>query len=235
MSTSTTEQVRMIGREALVKQRMSKNLSLSDISKSTRIPERYLKLFEEKEQIAKDAYTSLYLKAYCKFLGIDYASCAETLTTAPAHQPTSEQKAVTQKSPLTNHNSPVIKHPKTAVRIIETIAVAALGRKAIFGAITLAIAGYISWTLYAIIAPPKLTLTSPSASSITTEQRVTIEGRAAAESTITINGKVVPVDNQGVFRDHIDLAIGSNTISVSAKKKYSKPTIIERDIVVTPQ
>lgn len=231
MSTSTTEQVRMIGREALVKQRMSKNLSLSEISKTTRIPERYLKLFEEKEQVAKDAYTSLYLKAYCKFLGIDYASCAETLTSTA----TPQSSATSQKSPVTSHNSPTIRHPKTAVRIIETIAVAALGRKAIFGAITLAIAGYIGGTLYAIIAPPKLTLTSPSVSTITTEQRVTVEGKAAAESTITINGKVVPVDNRGIFRDHIDLAIGSNTISVSAKKKYSKPTIIERDIVVTPQ
>jgi cytoskeletal protein RodZ len=229
MSTSTTEQVRMIGREALVKQRMSKNLSLNEISKTTKIPERYLKLFEEKEHVAKDAYTSLYLKAYCKFLGIDYASCAETLTESKKPPITSHQSLVTK------NNSPIIRHPKTAVRIIETIAIAALGRKAIFGAITLAVAGYIGWTLYAIIAPPKLTLTSPSASSITTEQRVTIEGRAAAESTITINGKVVPVDNQGVFRDHIDLAIGSNTISVSAKKKYSKPTIIKRDIVVTPQ
>lgn len=221
-TSTTTEHIRIASRDTFAKARAEKNVSLKQVSEKTRIPERYLTLFEGKGTIPRDVYTTIYLKAYCKFLGVEYNHMVEKVVS------TSEQTEPIQQSKER-------KHPKPSLRLYETLPLAALGRKMVFFLLALGIAGYVGYELYAMVIPPKLTLTTPQENTIINDPNLTIQGIAAPEVTVTVNGKVIPVDNKGEFIDHIDLAIGHNTITVTAKKKYGKPTTIERNIIVTPQ
>jgi cytoskeletal protein RodZ len=205
----------------LIEARTAKQLSLTEISKTTRIPEKFLNQFESEAPLVKDAYTTIYLKAYCKYLGIEPIKNEEQNKATP--QTTATTQPVTQ-----------LQHPKPSLHIFETLPVAKILRGLSITAVILSGLGYFSYLLYAMVAAPKLTLLTPATNITTNNPELQIKGITEQGTTVTIEGKTIAIDDQGQFTDNVDLITGMNTITISAKKKYSKPTTITREIVVTP-
>lgn len=92
---------------------------------------------------------------------------------------------------------------------------------------------FIVWEILRVTAAPFLTVISPSNDLATTSHRITIEGRAATGAKITANGATIAVSMDGKFKEVMDLRTGENVITIVASKKFAKPNIIYRRVVVT--
>jgi hypothetical protein len=109
-------------------------------------------------------------------------------------------------------------------RILQTSAIA-LG--------LIIFAGIVVWEVLRVTAAPFLSITSPIDNLLTASHQITLEGRAAPGSGVTANGVDVPVSMDGRFKEDMDLRTGANVITIVASKKFAKPNIIYRRVVVT--
>jgi len=92
---------------------------------------------------------------------------------------------------------------------------------------------FVVWEILRVTAAPFLTIVSPSNDLATTSHRITLEGRAGAGAKITANGAIIAVSMDGKFKEVMDLRTGENVITIIASKKFAKPNIIYRRVVVT--
>lgn len=235
---TATETIGQLLREA----RQEKEMSAADVSAKTRIPERYLALFEETPHgdLPEDAYTKIYFKAYCKFLGFDGVSLTalrksrrgtQTDRTAPRPAMPPSRRQVSRPASF----GPRRHHPTAAVPASELIVAPRLLRNAALAVMAVALSLYCVIGLTRIFAAPAVTLLSPRDGLVTAERTITIEGKTRPEAHLEINGKRVTLDSDGVFRDTIELQAGLNLVTVSASKKHSDPTIIARRVIMTPR
>jgi len=108
-------------------------------------------------------------------------------------------------------------------------------RLAIIIACLAVFAGVVVWEVLRVTAAPSLTVISPTANLLTGSHRITLEGRAEASATVTANGADVPMTVDGSFKEDIDLRTGENVITIVATRKFAKPNIIYRRVVVTAE
>jgi Glucodextranase, domain B len=99
--------------------------------------------------------------------------------------------------------------------------------------VSIIIAAAIIWEVLRVIAPPFLEIKSPPDNLLTKETSVVVSGRAAPDSTVTINNEFTATDLKGNFDEDMDLRTGLNIITISASKRFAKPNIIYRRVVVT--
>jgi len=228
MATKTTSAIAESVSELLRQAREDAGLSVREVATKTRIPEKYIWLFEDKSSLAEapeDAYSKIYLKAYGKFLGFD------TVSIVDLHR---RERAQTPKSTIRIEPTER-KHPITAVGSSEMVVTPRVIHTAMLGLAGAGLVAYLIYGVIALISPPKVTLLAPYDGMTTTDRNILIEGRTEQEASIMINGKSVNPDESGKFRDTIDLQEGVNTISVSGSKKYSKAMVVNRRVIVLPR
>ncbi len=91
---------------------------------------------------------------------------------------------------------------------------------------------YLGFRLQQIISPPILTITNPADNITATDNIILVQGFTEPEAEIKINGETVLADAAGNFSKPINLKNGLNTITITAKKKYSREHKINRNIIV---
>lgn len=119
---------------------------------------------------------------------------------------------------------PVSRREMLAPHRIVRLALAALG-VALF-------AGLIIWEVLRVTTAPLLIVSSPADNLVTDSHQITLVGRAAAGVTVTANGAAVAVSLDGHFNEEMDLRTGENVITIVASKKFAKPNIIYRRVIV---
>jgi subtilisin family serine protease len=77
----------------------------------------------------------------------------------------------------------------------------------------------------AIANPLYLTVTSPTNGLITKSNLITVSGNATPGSSVKANGYSVTLDASGNFSTTIPLAVGSNTITVTATNSFGTTTV----------
>jgi len=106
-------------------------------------------------------------------------------------------------------------------------------RVAVIVACLIVFAAAVIWEVLRVTAAPALTIVSPADNTLTASHRITLEGRAAPGSAVTANGATVAVSEDGRFNEDMDLRTGENVITIVATKKFAKPNIIYRRVVVS--
>ncbi|OGL69131.1 hypothetical protein A3B21_03990 [Candidatus Uhrbacteria bacterium RIFCSPLOWO2_01_FULL_47_24] len=96
----------------------------------------------------------------------------------------------------------------------------------------LTVLGYIGSHLRSLLAPPPLELASPLQGLTTSNNIIEIKGKTLPGATVEINGSPLTTLTDGQFSHLLVLNGGINTIVVSAKKRYSRPTVIQRQIFI---
>jgi len=228
MPTKTTSAIAESVSELLRQGREDAGLAIRDVAARTKIPERYIAMFEDRSLLAEaqeDAYMKIYLKAYGKFLGFDTVSIVDLYRRERIQTPRSMMASTEVER----------RHPTRAVASTEMVVTSRLIQNILLGLLGAGILGYLAYGAIAVVSPPKVTLLAPYDGMTTTDRSVLIEGRTEREATVMINGKLVNPDDSGKFRDTIDLQEGVNTISVAGTKKYSKPMTVTRRVIVLPQ
>lgn len=206
------------GMEALRTTREKKGLKLTQVSRALKLPVKYLEALEAGEwyELPHGDYARYFLRAYAVFLGI-----------AP--------------EPLLQELEQVVEQKDLPVTTISTIKGKHLNkplthpfRRLLLVLVVLGILIYLGLVAWRTFLSPSLNIISPAIDFTTNSSVVVVSGITKPGVQITINAEIVQVTNEGRFSIPVSLIPGLNTIAIVAKKTYSQPVIVARQVLYTP-
>lgn len=177
----------------------------------------YLLAIEEDnlEKLPAGLYSRNYIKKYGRLLGL----------------PASEVKKLLddQLKSINTENDPF---SQKVVNRKEFANFPKLLRNLALLIIFLACLSYLAFYFKKIVWPPELNIWQPTGNLKTSETLIEVQGQTEPEAEVRINGENILSDKHGIFSITVHLKKGLNNITVSAKKKYSREAILERQILV---
>jgi len=202
--------------EKLRQARRYKNLKAEDIAKKINIRVEYLLALEDNhlDLLPSGLYGKNFVKEYASFLGLDIYSVlndwdSQTQSNLPNNP--FHRKILARRK--------FIIFPKIVRNII------------IFCAISICFI-YLLFYFKKITLAPLLIVSRPITNLSIKSNNITISGQTEPEAEVKINGEIVLNNRNGYFSQEINLKKGLNTLTIKAKKKYSREQIITRQILV---
>jgi hypothetical protein len=203
--------------ELLRTKREEKLLELSQVSESTKIPQKLLKALEEGdyEAFASDVYLKGFLKNYAKFLGIDVQKAMAVFR----RERRAKEEDILQEAGKPLEEPRAIITPGRLVFVLTVL-------------IVVSVIAFIAIQINNIMQPPYLELQNPvegvAPSELFTEvnsDTITLTGKVEVGSKLLINGNEVTTNNLQEFRvDNYRLNSGSNEIYIVAQSYYFAKT-----------
>jgi len=184
------------------------NLSLLAVEKKIGLDIRYLQALEnnEYELIPGEIYVRNFLKKYAEFLGFNWDKVKNRY----------EQEAKYKKLKSENEKS------RFGLSQKKFIVFTKITKNIIFVLIVALIILYLSYNLWSLLRPPKLSILYPADNSTLGSQFVKILGKAEPESKLSLNDQDIFVAEDGFFRVDINLNKGLNVIKLEASKRYGR-------------
>lgn len=200
------------------KNRQKKSISLEEASLKTGINIKYLKAIEESSyrDLPKGVYAKIFFKKYVDFLDIRHKNIVSDFVKEYDRSQNFEKNIFFNK--VVSWKSFV-----SLPRVLRNLLIFLVVVICLF---------YLFFYLKNIFAPPFLEVYNVEDRQIINSSSVLIEGKTDAESEVSINGEAVLSDASGQFSEVIYLKSGINFIHISAKKKYSKQSLIIKQILV---
>lgn len=201
--------------QKLQQERISKKLTLEDVEKATKIKASFLSAIEQGQyhKLPSVSYAQGFVRNYIAFLGL------------------SEKELLPLFRREFNEKDFFRVLPEGVTKEIRSSRVR-LSQTGLFVLVAcMVITSYILFQYrYAVINPP-LAVTIPKDGQRVTSETV-VSGRTDPNATVTINEEAATVDREGNFRKRISLFSGKATITVSAKNRLGRETIIKRTVSV---
>lgn len=108
-------------------------------------------------------------------------------------------------------------------------------RKIIFGLSSVIFLGFLIFEGRGLILPPPLQLFSPSADAVIKTRQVLLAGQTKPGVKVLVNGSELLPNEQGYFEENLVLQNGLNVLEIKAVKRYVRPRVIERKILVNDE
>lgn len=202
--------------ERLVKMREDRHVTISDVSKSTGIQSTYIEYLEQGlfEKLPAEVYVRGFLRRYAEYLSVADASILRQYDRERGMDRSMKNEDLTEQNSITR--SAFQKIPSVIVtprRITVTIF------------LLVAIAGflYVYSEYRSFISEPVLLVVEPAQEVVQTkESSILMVGETDPDSRIFINDQPVLIDENGGFREKIDLQTGVNTVTVRSVNRFSK-------------
>ena len=80
------------------------------------------------------------------------------------------------------------------------------------------------------MTPPELVILEPANDIVVKTSQLTMRGQVEPKAELTINNEIILPDATGNFIQIVSLHPGSNLFIFEAKKRYSRPTRITREV-----
>lgn len=204
--------------EALRAAREERNESIEDVERITHVSKKYVAALEANDlkKLPEPVYAKKFVRALAAHFGIDQDAAAENLLREMA-----VSAGVT-----------VADRPVNFVEGRSLVVTPARLKTMLAAAIFLAIVGYFGYSVNAILKPPSLTVYSPHDEQAFPTSRVVLEGLTEPEVDLEINGESVAIDQDGSFKDILNLPPGVSNLRLTAKKKHSRENQIFLKVVV---
>lgn len=208
--------------DLLKKRRIELSKSLKEVESATKIRKKYLQWIEDGdyEHLTDDVYTLGYIKSYADYLGFETAPIVnmykkERLSYKQSKESGGYIKTDSNMSlrPLGGQN--FVLSSKTLVLLFSIM-------------LFVLIAGYLSWQVIIIAAPPEITLNS-NQERVSTDF-VIISGQTDGESDVFIDDSPISTNADGSFSERVSLVSGSNVITITAKNQLGKTTTVTRTV-----
>ncbi|OGE10242.1 hypothetical protein A3A60_01830 [Candidatus Curtissbacteria bacterium RIFCSPLOWO2_01_FULL_42_26] len=100
----------------------------------------------------------------------------------------------------------------------------------IFALAILTFVAYLTLQYSSILSAPRVDITSPGDDETTSVPVIIIKGNTEKDTTVSVNGQFVPIDEEGKFTYQYTLTEGKNTIEIVAAKRLSPKSRITRTI-----
>ncbi|MBI5369947.1 helix-turn-helix domain-containing protein [Candidatus Uhrbacteria bacterium] len=96
----------------------------------------------------------------------------------------------------------------------------------------LSIVTYLGFQVRSIVRPPVLVIAEPSDGIVTHDATIQVTGEVEKDSQVKINGSDVLLTTSGDFDVEVALERGLNVIKIESVKRYSRPSIVYRRVVL---
>lgn len=199
--------------EKIRKLRSEYRMSFVEVSRSTKIPVKYLEYLEraEYEKLPADVYVRGYLRSYAKHLGLEEESLIK-LYEKEQHidKNLGRGRVVFGINPRT---------PLQGAGFIITSKELIIGGVAL---VLLFIGAYLYGEFRSFASDPYLVVNQPANGAVVTDTKLSLSGKADARAVVMVNDSLVHVATDGSFQEELVLHSGQNTIVVSAKNRFDK-------------
>jgi cytoskeletal protein RodZ len=213
--------------EALKSVREDAGLSIQALAEHAGVQAKYIQALEEGryDMTPGPVYIRGFLKSISEVLELSVDTVIARFNAEPhGHAPTAKSAASGfTRQQVANRQSKrwlAFKFDYRSTRFI------------IIGAIILATLVYFSVSITKMLLPPQLVITEPAGDVIVNQPQIDFVGQTEPEASLEVNGRSVQVDEHGKFIETIDLQVGVNTLTISARKKRSRPITLTRRILV---
>lgn len=187
--------------DVLQKARLDKEVELVEISKKTKIPEKYLQAIESQDKSAfpQEPYCSLIVKDYANYLGLngDYVLSLFYRDFEIKHKTTEPKKYSVSIT------------PQITFFIVSSFLV-------------LAFISYLGLEYYKFNRPPPLKVEWPELS-----ETMEVSGITEPEANVRVNDDLVIVDSSGKFKTKVSLN-SDKKIIIEAKSPIGKISKVEK-------
>lgn len=193
-------------------QRLVKKLSLARIASDLRIKKAYLEALEKGawQNLPEPPFVRGFIKSYAQYLGLD----ADHILAIFRRE--YDERKYPQKSSYQKQKR-LMFTPNKLVNLALIIAV-------IIFIIYLAI-GYTS-----LLSSPKLEVSAPPNDLTTSVPYVVVSGQSEKDATVSIEGQIMPLDENDNFSYQLALEEGKNIIEIIASKRLSPKAKVTRII-----
>jgi cytoskeletal protein RodZ len=203
--------------QRLHRERLTKKLSLEDIAKATKIKARFLAAIERGEysKLPSPAYAQGFVRNYASYLGLPKAEITalfrREFDEKKAYQVLPDSLIKTQEFPLKR------------IRIQESLI--------IIGVVLVLILIFLAFQYRYVFLAPALNVSSPS-QGVTTSSEITVTGKTDNNASVYVNNELVSLNSKGEFSKRLSLFSGKSVITVKAKNRMGKETVLQREITV---
>jgi cytoskeletal protein RodZ len=205
--------------EILREKRLKKNLSFEEIEKQTKIRVKYLKALEENEfkKLPPAPFVKGFIRNYAKFLKLDHQNLLAIL-----RRDYDEDKL--------GHIIPrSLIEPPASSKLIWTPQLTIITS---FVFVFILFSFYLGRQYLSFISPPSLSIKSPKKDEKVNQKEILVSGKTDQENTLTINGQIVTLSENGEFEKNITLHEGTNNIVIESTKKNGKKTTLNLPLLV---
>jgi transcriptional regulator with XRE-family HTH domain len=207
--------------DKLKKARTRKKISVSEVEEATKIRAKFILALESDswEQIPSEVYGRGYLETYTQYLQLP--------TEAIMKQYGRERELYARRC----HDSRVELAPKAGLVIPRFMLTPRFFAIASVACLMMIGGGAVGYQIKKFSSAPFLELITPAQAKspdtgelLVSADSVNISGRTAIGAAVQVNGRIVPVDGEGQFKEQVPVQKGANAILVEAVDGKGKKT-----------
>ncbi len=206
--------------ELLLEQLEQKNISVSKLSESTGIPERFINIFLNQDPANNHALPSApYVRSYLKKITIALDLNPETTW----------QTYVETHNPIQSGNKDRLPQNRFAIQSINK-------KNVVLAFLSGLIAIYIIFNVGRLLSKPAISIMEPTGETTTlTTQSFYIKGIVKNyKDILTINGATIYINEAGEFNKEFSLTPGTNSFEIIAKRFLGRETRLTKHIIYEP-
>lgn len=191
------------------------NLNLKQVASKTGIKEEYLIAMENENfsSLPSGLYGKNFIKKYAQFLKINPSE-------------------IINKTPFIDKELQADPFSKKILKSRNFLVFPKIVRNLLLILVIFIFFSYLSFYLLKAREMPELVIYEPQNNISIEENIIEISGKTDPNANLTINGRVIILENGGYFSTDIDLKQGINQINIISQKKYSQENIREKQILV---
>ncbi|NTW26808.1 MAG: DUF4115 domain-containing protein [Candidatus Moranbacteria bacterium] len=197
--------------ERMKKLRDERRLSLSEVSKGTKIQVKYLECLEDGVylKLPADVYVKGFLRSYAIFMGLNELALIKQFEREKGIHKNIKKVADNEGSTEPIKFSSIVITPKTII----------------VSAILLVVVSsfiYLYMEVNNFVSKPRLSINTPVDGTTVTGSSTHVTGIAEKDAFVFINDQPVLVSEKGEFSEDVGLKSGLNVINVKARSKFDK-------------
>jgi len=200
--------------EKMRRAREEKRITLSEISRNTKIQMDYLEYLENGnyDKLPADVYVRGFLKNFAEYVGINEYYLIKSFN---------KEKSI-QKNIAGGGKNEVVPKKINLSRFSINPKVISIALISLF---FLGLLFYLYKNLDNFVSNPELVILNPSNNSVINESSVIIKGKTDIGNDLFINNQPVLVDDSGFFNENIILREGINVITVKSVNQFNKEVV----------
>jgi len=197
--------------EKMKRLRKAKRVTLQQVSRHTKIQQRYLEDLEEGtyEDLPADVYVRGFLKSYAEYFGVNDVTLIRLYERERGifNSISDEDADATTQKPLK-----VKRFIVTPRMMVVTVGII------LFSVVFM----YLYSELRHFVSAPWLVVENPIEGATINERTVAVQGKTDQEARVLINSQGIIVNQDGSFEETISLQNGINTITVKSINSFDK-------------
>ncbi|MFA5136240.1 MAG: helix-turn-helix transcriptional regulator [Patescibacteria group bacterium] len=199
--------------EILKKERLKKGYTLAYVEKNIKVRGKFLTAIEENNWsfFTSKIYITGIIKNYARFLGLDYKRMQAFFRREYEKKDDLDFKKKVSSSYL-------VSDTRKFVTILLSI-------------VSFFFFLYFGYQIYMFVSPPKVVILKPTQSHFKRVEKITIKGKTEKEASVSIFGKRIYLDHEGLFTYELPLKQGVNTMTIEVIGANGKKVNIQRTYI----